>query len=166
VNQQTCYGETTTPKGRTRRTIPMTAALEKALRALETIREGFVVRNLDGSQKTDGQANAVILRIYRRAGLPQKRWHTLRHTFGTHAALFGVNPWRLPVVDGAQADRRDDDLRPRGGVPSSGDPGIHVEAGEAERDPDRPVLTMLGARGSHVAAEQLPKTKRAAEAAL
>src|ERR1700733_10640563 len=63
VNQQTCYGETTTPKGRTRRTIPMTAALEKALRALETIREGFVVRNLDGSAKTDGQANAVILRI-------------------------------------------------------------------------------------------------------
>ena len=29
VNQQTCYGETTTPKGRTRRTIPMTAALER-----------------------------------------------------------------------------------------------------------------------------------------
>src|SRR5690348_17004751 len=28
-------------------------------------------------------------------GLPEKRWHTLRHTFGTHAALFGVNPWRL-----------------------------------------------------------------------
>ena len=51
VNQQTCYGETTTPKGRTRRTIPMTDALDKALRALETIREGFVVRNLDGSQK-------------------------------------------------------------------------------------------------------------------
>jgi integrase len=95
VNQQTCYGETTTPKGRTRRTIPMTAELEKALRALETIREGFVVRNLDGSAKTDGQANASILRICRRAGLPMKRWHTLRHTFGTHAALFGVNPWRL-----------------------------------------------------------------------
>ena len=55
----------------------------------------FVVRNLDGSQKSDGQANAVILRICRRAGLPEKRWHTLRHTFGTHAALFGVNPWRL-----------------------------------------------------------------------
>src|SRR5512135_2030828 len=26
---------------------------------------------------------------------PEKRWHTLRHTFGTHASLFGVNPWRL-----------------------------------------------------------------------
>jgi hypothetical protein len=49
------------------------------LRSLEVVREGFVVRNLDGSQKSDGQANAVILRICRRAGLPEKRWHTLRH---------------------------------------------------------------------------------------
>ena len=58
VNQQTCYGITTTPKGRTRtrRTIPMTSALECALKWLEVVREGFVVRNLDGSQKTDGQA--------------------------------------------------------------------------------------------------------------
>jgi integrase len=68
VNRQTCYGVRTTPKGRTRRTIPMTSTLEHALRRLEVVSEGFVVRNLDGSQKTDGQANAVILRICRRAG--------------------------------------------------------------------------------------------------
>ena len=151
VNQQTCYGETTTPKGRTRRTIPMTAALEKALRALETIREGFVVRNLDGSAKTDGQANAAILRICRRAGLPQKRWHTLRHCFGTHAALFGVNPWRLQswmghkridetmiYVHVAETHRRE--------IPEA-----ILEAGNAERDPDRRVLAMLSARGANVA---------------
>jgi integrase len=30
-------------------------------------------------------------------GLPNSRWHKLRHTFGTHAALFGVNPWSLMV---------------------------------------------------------------------
>ena len=65
VNHQTCYGTTTTPKGRTRRTIPMTSTLEQALRRLEVVREGYVVRNLDGSQKTDGQANAAILRICR-----------------------------------------------------------------------------------------------------
>jgi len=29
--------------------------LEQALRRLEVVREGFVVRNLDGSAKTDGQ---------------------------------------------------------------------------------------------------------------
>jgi integrase len=47
VNQQTCHGETTTPKGRTRRTIPMTSTLEWALRRLEVVRDGYVVRNLD-----------------------------------------------------------------------------------------------------------------------
>ena len=52
----------------------MTSTLEQALRRLEVVREGFLVRNLDGSAKTDGQANAVILRICRRAGLPEKRW--------------------------------------------------------------------------------------------
>jgi hypothetical protein len=69
VNQQTCYGITPPPKGRTRRTIPMTSVLKR----LEVVREGFVVRNLDGSQETDGQANAVILRICRRAGLSEVR---------------------------------------------------------------------------------------------
>jgi hypothetical protein len=70
----------------------MTSALCEALRRMSTIREGFVVRNLDGSQKTDGEANWWLARICRRAGLPIHYWH---RGFGTHAALFGVNPWRL-----------------------------------------------------------------------
>jgi integrase len=80
VNQQTCYGITTTPKGRTRRTIPMTSALELALKRLEVVREGFV--------------------------------------------------------------------------------------GQAETDPDRRVLGMLGARGKNVAKTPGQETKKAAEAAL
>lgn len=159
VNQQTCYGETTTPKGRTRRTIPMTAALEKALRALETIREGFVVRNLDGSQKTDGQANAVILRICRRAGLPEKRWHRLRHTFGTHAALFGVNPWRLQSWMG---HKRIDETTIYVHVAESHRreiPEPVLEAGDAERDPDRRILAMLSARGANVAQNETGKNQ-------
>ena len=165
VNQQTCYGETTTPKGRTRRTIPMTDALYGALRALETIREGFVVRNLDGSQKSDGQANAAILRICRRAGLPEKRWHTLRHTFGTHAALFGVNPWRLQswmghkridetmiYVHVAENHRRD--------IPEA-----CSAAALSEADPDRRVLAMLSARGKALPKTEVPKTETTAFAA-
>jgi integrase len=155
VKQQTCYGVTTTPKGRTRRTIPMTSTLEQALRRLEVVREGFVVRNLDGSAKTDGQANAAILRICRRAGLPEKRWHMLRHAFGTHAALFGVNPWRLQswmghkridetmiYVHVAETHRRDI-------------PAAIVAAAAGETDPDRRILKMLAARGSHAAASKL-----------
>jgi integrase len=129
----------------------MTDALDKALRALETIREGFVVRNLDGSQKSDGQANAVILRICRRAGLPEKRWHNLRHAFGTHAALFGVNPWRLQSWMGHK--RIDETMiyvhvaeHHRREIP------LHIiEAAKGEIDPDRRILKMLGARGTNVA---------------
>ena len=126
------------------------------------MREGFVVRNLDGSAKTDGQANAVILRICRRAGLPEKRWHTLRHTFGTDAALFGVNPWRLQAWMGhkridetmiyvhvAQNHRRE--------IPE----GI-LQAGASESDPDRRVLKMLGARASQAQASSNAKEKGAA----
>lgn len=162
VNQQTCYGETTTPKGRTRRTIPMTSMLEKALRALETVREGFVVRNLNGSAKTDGQANCVILRICRRAGLPARRWHTLRHTFGTHAALFGVNPWRLQSWMGHK--RIDETMiyvhvaeNHRREVPE-----VVREAGLGELDPDRRILKMLGARGKNLAKPEASGTKKAA----
>jgi hypothetical protein len=84
-------------------------------------------------------------------GLPQRRWHTLRHTFGTHAALLGVNPWRLQAWMGhkrleetmlyvhvAENHRRDI-------------PEIILLAGAAELDPDRRILRMLGARGKNVA---------------
>jgi integrase len=155
VNQQTRSKETTTPKGRTRRTVPMTATLHTALKRLETIREGFVVRNLDGSQKTDGEADAAIRRICRRAGLAVHGFHRLRHSFGTHAALFGVNPWRLQAWMGhkrinetmlyvhvhvAEAHHREL-------------PEVIRQAAASESDPDARIVKMLGARGSHVAAE-------------
>src|SRR5262249_49985451 len=94
VNQQTRRGKTTTPKGRTRRTVPMTATLLAALKALDTIRTGFVIRN-DGSQRNDNETKYHCYRICRAAGLPERGWHTLRHAYGTHAAMFGANPWKL-----------------------------------------------------------------------
>ena len=165
INQQTRNAETTTPKGRTRRTVPMTATLHEALKRMSVIREGFVVRNFDGSAMTDGQADAAIHRVCRLAGLPVRAWHTLRHTFGTHAALFGVNPWRLQnwlghkridetmiYVHVAEDHRREI-------------PATILAAGDAERDPDLRILRMLGARGSHVAAEEAPETEKAAKTA-
>ncbi len=83
VNQQTSRGETGTPKGRTRRTVPMTATVHEALKRMEVIRDGLVIRNLDGTAKSDRQAVRAIERICRRAGLPVRLFHTLRHTFGT-----------------------------------------------------------------------------------
>jgi hypothetical protein len=45
-------------------------------------------------------AHAVLLhwwiaQICRKAGLPVRYRHTLRHSLRIRAALFGVNPWRL-----------------------------------------------------------------------
>jgi integrase len=147
VNRQTCEGETTTPKGRTRRVVPMTSTLYEALKQMATIREGHVVRNLDGTPKTDGDADAAIARICRRAGLPTRYWHTLRHTFGTHAALFGVNPWRLQAWLG---HKRIDETMLYVHVAEAHVreiPEAMREASATESDPDRRVLAMLGARG-------------------
>jgi hypothetical protein len=44
---------------------------------------------------TDNETKYHCYRICRAAGLPERGWHNLRHAFGTHAALFGVNPWKL-----------------------------------------------------------------------
>jgi integrase len=153
VNQQTRSKQTTTPKGRTRRTIPMTTTLHTALKRLETIREGFVVRNLDGSQKTDGEADAAIRRICRRAGLPVHGFHRLRHSFGTHAALFGVNPWRLQAWMG---HKRIDETMLYVHVAEAHHremPELIRQAAMSESDPDARIIKMLGARGSHAAAE-------------
>ena len=107
----------------------------------------------------------MILRICRRAGLPEKRWYTLRHTFGTHAALFGVNPWRLQSWMGHK--RIDETMiyvhvaeNHRREIPES-----VLEAGQGESDPDRRILKMLAARGKNLAKTEVPKAKEAAFAA-
>jgi integrase len=162
INQQTRNGETTTPKGRTRRTVPMTPTLHEALKRMSVIREGLVVRNVDGEAKGDGQADWVIARICRRAGLPVRYWHVLRHTFGTHAALFGVNPWRLQTWMG---HKRIDETMLYVHVAEAHArelPDSVRAAGESIADSDKRIIAMLGARGSHVAAATEPDMKKAA----
>lgn len=165
IAHQTCNATTTTPKGRTRRTVPMTATLYEALKRMTTIREGLVVRNFDGTAKGDGQASWVIGRICRKAGLPVRYWHTLRHSFGTHAALFGVNPWRLQTWMGHK--RIDETML-----------YVHVaeaharelpepvrEAASGIVDPDARILAMLGARGKTVAKTKVTENEKAATSA-
>ncbi|HET9621233.1 MAG TPA: tyrosine-type recombinase/integrase, partial [Kofleriaceae bacterium] len=73
-------------------------------------------------------------------------WHKLRHSFGTHAALFGVNPWRLQSWMGHKRIEEtmlyvhiaSDHMRE---VP----PQIR-EAALGENDPDNRIICMLGAR--------------------
>ena len=168
VNHQTRNKQTTTPKGRTRRTVPMTSMLHEALKRMSVVREGLVVRNVDGKAKGDGQSDWVIARICRRAGLPVRYWHVLRHSFGTHAALFGVNPWRLQTWLG---HKRIDEtmlyvhfaeahMRP---VPET-----ILAAGRGSDDPDRRIIAMLGARvrvrGKAVAKASEPEEETQASA--
>ncbi len=159
MNQQTSRGETGTPKGRTRRTVPMTATVHEALKRMEVIRDGLVIRNLDGTAKSDRQAVRAIERICRRAGLPVRLFHTLRHTFGTHAALFGVNPWRLQAWLG---HKRIDETMLYVHVAESHarEWPEHVHAAAATQiDPDKRIIAMLGVRGKTVAKTAAPFSK-------
>jgi len=74
----------------------MTETLYLALKSISTVREGRVIRNMPGQAKNDeNQIKNMMYRICRLAGLPERSWHCMRHSFGTHLAMFGVNPWRL-----------------------------------------------------------------------
>ena len=153
VNQQSRHGVTGTPKGRTRRVLPMTATLALALRQLDAIRTGFVVRDLDGTPKTDGQTSKAIYRIYERAKVPERfgAWHVLRHSFGTHAALFGVNPWTLMRWMG---HKRIDETMLYVNLASAhvrAVPQAIIAAGANVTDPDGRIIAMLGERGNVVA---------------
>jgi len=157
VTEQTRKGVTGSPKGRTRRTVPMTATLLDAIqaqpaklidavKAKKVSRRGYVVHNPDGSPIRDGQTMHSIYRICRSAGLPERGWHCLRHSFGTHAALFGVNPWRLQAWMGHK--RIDETMRYVHVADDHGRPlpeGL-LEAASHETNPDRRIVRMLSAR--------------------
>jgi integrase len=147
VNQQVLRGVFGTPKGRTRRTIPMTDRLHRALKSISTIREGLLLRNVDGSSLTDSYVHDLLYRTCRLAGLPERGWHILRHSFATHAAMFGINPWTLNAWMGHKA--MEETMRyvhvaehHHREIPES-----VARAGHGELDVTRRVIAMLGARG-------------------
>jgi integrase len=148
VSRQVRKGIEGTPKGRAERKVPMTGTLLAALKGLSVVRSGHVVRNEDGSQLRDGQTTHATYRICRRAGLPECGWHILRHTYGTHAAQFGINPWRLMAWMGHKSIT--ETMRYVHVAEMHGRPlGVQLlGAGEGEMDPDRRVLAMLGARSA------------------
>jgi len=77
---------------------------------------------------------------------PEEGWHTLRHTFGPHAALFGVNPWRLMTWLGHKSLTETFRYVHTGQAHMREVPREVVEAAAGETDPDRRILKMLGAR--------------------
>jgi hypothetical protein len=84
VNQQMRRGIAGTPKGRTRRTVPMMVTLYEALRAMDVVREGYVVLDHIGRGETgrakheENVVKRLMERVCRKAGLPESGLHRLR----------------------------------------------------------------------------------------
>lgn len=111
------------------------------------VREGLVIRDLAGQAKHDeNQVKNLAYRICRLAGLPERGWHPLRHTFATHSALFGANPWSLQRWLGHK--RIEETLRyvHTANAHARPTPERLTAIAAGEHDLDRRVLKMLGAR--------------------
>ncbi len=78
-----------TKSGRERK-VPLTGKLEAALRRIKHLRSDRVFCNPDGSVLTLDQLHERFWMVSRRAGLRRLRWHDLRHSFGSQAAMAGV----------------------------------------------------------------------------
>jgi len=104
VNQQTRRGQTTTPKGRTRRTIPMTETLLTALKALDTIRTGFVARKLDGAAMNDNETRTTATAVSG-GGLTGARLAQPPACLRDPRRDVRGEPLEADAVDGAQAHR-------------------------------------------------------------
>lgn len=150
VTRQIRKGVEGPPKGGRRRSVPMTAALTSALKAGARVRVGRVVCGPDGEPIGETALKHGVYRVCRRAGLPARSWHALRHTFATHAARFGVNPWRLQAWLGhttitmtmRYVHHVEEHHRPI--------PDDILAVGGAVADPDERVVAMLSARSGTI----------------
>ena len=148
VAQKIRRGEVGPPKGRRRRSIPMTATLATALRAPGSEATGFVIADRHRQSLTECEARELLRRVLRGTGLPKraKLWHLLRHTFGTHAALLGVNGWLLMVWMGHRDLETTLQYTHVARAHQRPIPTPMLEAATSETDPDRRVLALLSAR--------------------
>lgn len=135
------------PKGRRRRVIQMSPLLYAALK--DRIRVGFVVPRVGGGHKRKYEVEAAMERIARRAGLGGKvgaKWHIGRHTFATHAAMLGVNPWTLQQWMGHQHMAETEGYVKLANERPRPIPAELLRAGADIADPAKRILAMLSAR--------------------
>ena len=135
------------PKGRRRRTIPMSPALYELLKD-RVPRTGFVVTAEAGKMITKEMVRGADERVKKLAGLKKSvsGWHIGRHTFATHAALLGVNQWFLQEwmghVSPQETQRYADVARAHGRtIPSE----LQLAANDVV-DPEKRLLAKLSAR--------------------
>ncbi len=118
-----------------------------AAKSLDSTREGLLLHNADGSSLTASYVHELHYRTCRFAGLPERGWHVLRHSFATHAAMFGINPWTLNAWMGHKAMEETMRYVHVAEHHHREIPEVVAAAGEAERDVTKRVIAMLSARG-------------------
>ena len=147
VSRAIYQGKEGPTKGGRSRTVPMTSLLRASVLAMPTIRRGRVLRSTDGSSVSEGIVKGHrIYRICRVAGLPERSWHTCRHAFATHAAQFGVNPWRLQAWLGHAQISQTMRYVSHADTHRRQPPHEVLAAGAGIADPDERIIAMLGVR--------------------
>jgi len=140
------------PKGKTRRTIPMSAELHKLLR--HRLPVGYVVNGTkdgpNGKYLSLGESRWLMERLAHRAGLgdinPYGAWHILRHTFAAHAAMLGANPWTLNEWMGHKTLEETLGYVSLAKAHARDIPAVVLEAGAGIIDPDKKLRAQLDAR--------------------
>ncbi|WP_106093605.1 tyrosine-type recombinase/integrase [Enhygromyxa salina] len=90
IDQAEWKGHVGLPKGNKIRMIPMTTRLTAALTAHRHLHGARVLYRDDGQSATAKVIRKWLTSAQRRASLPEKGPHTLRHTFCSHLAMRGV----------------------------------------------------------------------------
>lgn len=147
-----------TPKGGRRRVVPLTSAILSTLKSLPQVRRGRVICTPNGEPVAEAALKHGIYRVCRRAGLPERGWHSLRHSFATHLAHFGVNPWRLQAWLGHSTINMTMRYVHHVEEHYRSLPEEIAEAGKGVLDPDQRVLVMLAARTAIVRGKGMAKT--------
>ncbi len=91
VNRSDWKGNVTEPKGWRSRTIRMTTRLADALRGHRHLRGLRVLCQMDGKPLTQKMVRSLVLRVARKANVPNGGVHILRHTFCSHLAMRGAS---------------------------------------------------------------------------
>jgi len=146
VCRQLRKGFEVTPKGGRRRVVPLTSAIVSTLKYLPQVRRGRVICTPNGESVAQAALKHGIYRVCRRAGLPERGWHALRHSFATNLAHFGVNPWRLQAWLGHSKINMTMRYVHHVAEHHRSLPEEIVEAGKGVLDPDQRVLVMLAER--------------------
>jgi integrase len=105
IHENYVYGKTTTPKGKDERHVPLNKSVAVALDKLLRERgdppdDEFLFLGDDGKQIRPDVIYNRFKATAKKAGVPKRRLHDLRHTYISHLAERGVSPWKIQAWAG------------------------------------------------------------------